>query len=137
MFASYFASPQKLWSPIRLARTPGILLAIGLAATTPAAAGPTCKPALTFTEVRFSETQFETMQRQWTALLLVDASRCATASGRFAIMFTRQKEGAPEYDFAEPFVWKPGLTEVSVDFWADEVVEGYRLTGIAACPCRD
>ncbi len=137
MLASYFTSPQELWSRIRPARTPGMLLAIGLAATMPAVAGPTCKPALAFTEVRFSETQFETMERKWTALLSVDASRCATASGSFGIMFTRQKENGVEIDFVEQFAWKAGLIEVSVDFWADEAVEGYRLTGIAACPCRD
>lgn len=26
---------------------------------------------------------------------------------------------------------------LSVDFWADEAVEDYRLTGVSACPCRD
>jgi hypothetical protein len=34
-------------------------------------------------------------------------------------------------------VWKPDLVEVSLDFWADEAVERYRLSNIAACPCRD
>lgn len=33
-------------------------------------------------------------------------------------------------------MWKPDLVEVSVDFWADEAVEGYWLTKVAACPCR-
>ena len=59
------------------------------------------------------------------------------ASGRFEILFTRLKENGPEIDFAEPFVWKPGAVDVSVDFWADEAVEGYRLGSITACPCRD
>ena len=78
-----------------------------------------------------------TLERKWTAVLSVDASRCATASGRFGIMFSRMKENAPETDFVEQFTWKPGSMEVSVDFWADEAVEGYWLNNVAACPCRD
>jgi len=27
--------------------------------------------------------------------------------------------------------------EVSLDFWADEAVEGYWLHNVAPCPCRD
>ena len=34
-------------------------------------------------------------------------------------------------------MWKPGTVEVSVNFWADEAVEGYWLHSVAACPCRD
>jgi hypothetical protein len=96
-----------------------------------------CKPAFTFKEVRFSATQFETMERRWTAWLSVDASRCATTSGRFAIVFSRQKENSPEADFVEQFTSKPGLVEASVDFWADEAVEGYWLSTVAPCPCRE
>ncbi len=111
---------------------------IGVAAVTQAGAGaPACKPALAFTEVRFSEMQPPTMERTWSATLSVEASRCATTSGRFEIMFTRQKENGLEVDFVEPFMWKPGRVDVSVMFWADEAVEGYRLTSLAECPCRD
>jgi hypothetical protein len=78
-----------------------------------------------------------TLERTWTAVLSVDASRCATASGRFGIIFSRMKENAPETDFIEHFTWKPGAMEVSVNFWADEAVEGYWLNDVAACPCRD
>jgi hypothetical protein len=109
-----------------------------LAFVSPAPAGePICKPTLGFREVRFSPMQPPTLERKWTAVLSVDASRCATASGRFGIIFSRMKENAPEAEFVEHFTWKPGAMEVSVNFWADEAVEGYWLNGVAACPCRD
>ena len=114
----------------------GIALPMGLGLT-PAAAAPVCKPLLGFKEVRFSAMHRETMERIWSATLSVDASRCATSSGRFEILFSRLKENAPELDFTEPFTWKPGSMEVSVSFWADEAVEAYWLHNVAACPCRD
>ncbi len=128
---SFFISPKNNLIGIGL-----LIGSIGLGMT-PAAAAPVCKPVLGFKEVRFSPTQPETMERIWTAVMAVDASRCATASGRFEIMFTRQKENAPELEFVEQFTWKPGVMEVSVTFWADEAVEGYWLRGVAACPCQD
>ena len=102
-----------------------------------AVAQQTCRPALAFKEVRFSEMQPPTLERKWTAVLSVDASRCATTSGPFGIVFSRLKEIGPEIEFQEQFVWEPDLVEVSVDFWADEAVAEYRLSNIAACPCRD
>jgi hypothetical protein len=109
-----------------------------LAFVSPAQAGePICKPTLGFREVRFSPMQPPTLERKWTAALSVDASRCATASGRFGIIFSRMKENAPEAEFIEHFTWKPGSMEVTVNFWADEAVEGYWLNDVAACPCRD
>jgi hypothetical protein len=116
-----------------------VLLAAGamLGGLVHARAAPSCKPIIEFKDVQFSRVQQETLERRWTARLSVDASRCTITSGRFGIMFTRQKESAPEFDFAEQFIWKPDFTEVSVDFWVDEAVEGYRLTGVAACACRD
>jgi hypothetical protein len=110
---------------------------IGLISATPAVGQQTCKPALAFKEVRFSEMRPPTMERKWTAVLSVDASRCATTAGRFEIVFTRLKETAPDVDFQEQFAWRPGSVEVSVYFWADEAVARYRLDRIAACPCRD
>jgi len=95
-----------------------------------------CKPILGFKEVRFSPMQPPTLERKWTATLSVDASRCATSSGRFGIIFSRMKENAPEADFVEQFTWTLGSMEVSVGFWADEAVEGYWLNDVAACPCR-
>ena len=63
----------------------------------------TCKPTLGFREVRFAPMQPPTLERKWTAVLSVDASRCATASGRFGIIFSRMKDNAPEADFVEHF----------------------------------
>jgi hypothetical protein len=110
---------------------------IGLVSVMQAVAQQTCRPALAFKEVRFSEMQPKTMGRKWTAVLSVDASRCATTSGRFGIVFSRQKENGLEIEFQEQFTWKPALVEVSLDFWADEAVEGYWLHNVAPCPCRD
>ena len=75
------------------------------------------------------------MQRTWTAQILVDAARCATASGRFTIHFIRLKEDAPDAPFSEEFGWTPGEIEVSTLFAADEAVLKYSLRA-AACPCR-
>ncbi len=129
MFASHFSS-------IAVLSLAAFVFVFGTSPMS-AAAAPLCKPALAFKDVRFSDTQPETMERRWTALLSVDASRCTTPSGRFEILFSRQKENGPEVDFIEQFTWKPDAVEVSIDFWADEAVEGYALTGIAPCPCRE
>ena len=110
---------------------------IGLISVTPAVGQQTCRPALAFKEIRFSEMKPPTLERKWTAVLSVDASRCATTSGRFEIVFSRLKEIGIEIEFREQFMWQPDEVEVSVDFWADEAVEGYWLTNVAACPCRD
>jgi hypothetical protein len=109
---------------------------IGLISVTQAIGRPTCRPALAFKEVRFSEMK-PTLERKWTAVLSVDASRCATTSGRFEIAFSRSKEMGIEIEFREQFMWRPDAVEVSVDFWADEAVEGFWLNTVAACPCRD
>jgi hypothetical protein len=77
------------------------------------------------------------LQRVWTARVDVDASRCATSSGRFDINFIRLKETAPDLPFTEQFTWRPGEIEVSVNFWTDEAVLEYLIGTIAACPCRD
>jgi len=135
MLRALFICP--IFSPVPAAARILLATAVMLGGAVHARAAPECKPVIGFKHVQFSVVQPETLERRWTARLSVDALRCATTSGRFGIMFTRQKENAPEFDFAEQFVWKPGITEVSVDFWVDEAVEGYRLTGVAACPCRD
>jgi hypothetical protein len=108
----------------------------GLIDTAWAASAAVCKPALAFQDVRFSAVNRETLIRTWTAKVLVDASRCASSSGRFEILFTRQKENAIEVDFTESFEWRPGAVEIAVEFWTDEAVEDYRATRIAECPCR-
>ena len=110
---------------------------IGLMGVAQAVGEQTCRPALAFKEVRFSEMKPPTMERKWTAVVSVDASRCATASGQFEIAFSRSKEMGIEIEFRERFMWRPDSVDVSVDFSADEAVEGYWLNNVAACPCRD
>ncbi len=94
-----------------------------------------CKPRLSFKEIRFSPAN--DLQRRWTAVLDVDASRCATESGRFDIRFVRLKEVAPDLEFVEPFTWQTKRVEVTVNFWIDEAVHKYAIDDIAPCPCRD
>jgi hypothetical protein len=119
-------------------RRPFAALFVTIALTTPAqAAGPVCAPSLTFKEVRFSPMQPPTSTRTWTARLSVDASRCATTSGPFAILFSRLKENGPELDFEQHFVWQAGLIDVAVEFSADEAVERYWLNPVAPCACRE
>lgn len=74
---------------------------IGLVSVMQAVAQQTCRPALAFEEVRFSEMQPPTLERKWTAVLSVDASRCTTTSGRFEIVFSRLKENGIEIEFRE------------------------------------
>lgn len=113
----------------------GALLAglIAICGATQALGQSACKPVLTVKEARFSEVR--RLQRTWTARLDVDASRCATRSGRFDIHFIRLKETAPDLPFTERFTWGPGEIEVSVNFWADEAVLAYSIGDIAPCPC--
>ena len=75
------------------------------------------------------------MERQWAAIVAVDASQCATTSGNFQITFSRLKENGLEVDYRETFTWRLPTVNVTVDFWADEAVESYWLNGVAACPC--
>ena len=110
---------------------------IGLVTEAQASGQKICTPTLAFKEVRFSKMQPPTLERKWTAVLSVDASRCMTTSGTFEIGFSRLKENAIDSDFQVQKTWHPTLVEVSVDFWADEAVEGYWLTNIVQCPCRD
>jgi uncharacterized protein YjiS (DUF1127 family) len=106
-------------------------------AGTEAMAQSFCRPRLAISDVQFSPMQPPTLQRKWTAIVSVDASRCAeNAHGTFEIGFSRLKENAPEIDFHESFGWQSPSVKVDVDFWADEAVEAYWLRNIAACPCR-
>jgi len=139
MFASLFVFPK---SSSRLAHTRTILrcTAFGLSALACAAqatAAPTCQPQLAFRQVSFSPINYETMQRRWSATLSVDASGCASASGRFQILFGLWSETAPDDDFVRPFTWTPGLMEVAVDVTANEAIAGYRLQNVSSCPCRE
>jgi hypothetical protein len=105
-----------------------------LAVTMPAVAGPLCRPALAVKDVRFSD--IRQSQRVWTARVDVDASRCATRSGRFEVEFTRVKETGLDVTFSEAFSWRPGEIEVSTVFSEDEAVADYAIAYVAPCGCR-
>jgi hypothetical protein len=91
---------------------------------------------LAFKDVAFSQMQPPTMQRKWTAVVAVDASRCAAGStGRFEIVFTRLQEFGPDSESGEDFVWTAPEVTVAVDFAPSEAVERYRIGAVAPCPC--
>ena len=104
-----------------------------LGGATHATAEPTCRPDLVVRKATLSEVQH--MRRTWTARILVDAGRCASASGAFTIAFVRLKENAPDLQFSEPFTWAPGEIEVSTDLATDEALLRYSISA-APCPCR-
>jgi hypothetical protein len=101
-----------------------IVISLMLGTATQALAGTSCKPVITFKEVRFSEAQNQ--RREWTATLSVNASRCAGTSGQFQITFVRLKEMGPGLLFTERYDWTPGLIDVSLEFSWDEAVQGRR-----------
>ena len=95
-----------------------------------------CKPILALKDVQFSQMQPPTLKRTWTAVVSVDATRCAVSStGDFEIVLTRLKEGAPDIEFRERFKWLSPSVKVAVDFWADEAVERYWVDNITPCAC--
>jgi hypothetical protein len=111
---------------------------IGLLAVSPAIAQNLCRPALTLNEVQFSPIRTPKLQRNWTAVVGVDASECATNSGGyFDIVFTRLSENAPDLEFRQHFAWSPFSQTIALDFAADEAVAAYRIENITPCICRD
>jgi hypothetical protein len=109
---------------------------IGLISVTEAAGQQACRPTLAFAEVQFSEMQPSTLERKWSAVVSVDASRCAANSaGSFQVVFSRLKEIGPDLEFREQFTWRPPSVTVAVDFAADEAVERYWIANITPCPC--
>ncbi len=126
---------KRLPSTFRRRVTTALLAGIvaGLAATQTLAA-PLCTPDLAITGAHLSEVR--ALQQIWTARIAVDASPCATTSGRFFIRFVRLKETAPDLPFSEAFTWRPGAIEVSLDFAADEAVLDYSIGYVRPCPCR-
>ena len=69
---------------------------VGLTGMTQAVGQQICRPALAFKEVQFSAMEPTTLERKWTAVVSVDASRCAANSeGYFEIVFSRLKETGP------------------------------------------
>jgi len=95
-----------------------------------------CKPTMTFIDARYSAMKLPKLQRTWTAVLSVDASHCQTLSGRFEIVYSMEKESAPDYEVREELMWLPGSMKVSKEFWIDEAVAAYRTDNVASCPCR-
>jgi|SRR5690349_17503716 hypothetical protein len=95
-----------------------------------------CKPTMMFIEAHYSAMQLPKLQRTWTAVLSVDASHCQTLSGRFDIVYSMEKESAPDYEVREQLTWVPGSMKVSKEFWVDEAVAAYRIDNIGPCACR-
>src|SRR5690349_23506797 len=120
--------PRSCWSGV-------IALLLGLPNLAQASA---CRPALKIDGIQFSPMQRPTMERKWTAVVSVDASRCAAHSGgTFEIGFTRLKETAPDADFRERFVWTTPAVTVAVDFAADEAVGRYWIENVTPCRCGE
>ena len=97
-----------------------------------------CKPVLTIGHTSFSTPSFSepvNLQRIWRATIDVDASRCATKTGLFAVEFVRGKENGLDVAFTEPFIWHAGQFGIRVDFWHDETVMEFQVVDVAACPC--
>jgi hypothetical protein len=114
-----------------------ILLAANVAVlgATQSFAAELCKPRLSLEQARLSEIQNQ--ERKWSAMLDVDASRCAATTGSFDINFTRLKETGPDLPFSEQFTWKPGRTEIVMFVWQDEAIGDYAIGYVATCPCRN
>ncbi|HZN30169.1 MAG TPA: hypothetical protein VFB88_12485 [Xanthobacteraceae bacterium] len=109
---------------------------LGLAGVAQAVGQDVCRPRLAIKEVQFPEMRLPALRRTWTAVVSVDASRCAANSaGHFEIRFSRLKEMGIDSEFSEEFVWLPPSVAVSVDFWIDEAVERYWITNVSTCPC--
>ena len=102
-----------------------------------AAAQPVCRPTLTLKEAQLSPMRTPTLERTWTAIVAVDASRCAAnASGYFNVGFSRMKEIGPELDFEQEFAWLEPSVKIEVEFAADEAVEHTWFGTITPCPCK-
>jgi hypothetical protein len=107
-----------------------------LAGITHAVGQPTCRPTLAFKEVAFSQMQLPTMQRKWTAIVSVDASRCvAGSSGHFEIAFTGLHEFGPDTEAHEEFTWAAPEVTVAINFAPTEAIEHYRIGAVTPCPC--
>lgn len=109
--------------------------ALTLVLATPNWAQPVCKPTIAFIAAHYTPMKLPTLERTWTVAFTVDASRCATSSGSFSILFTVWKENAPDTEYIETFQWVPDLNVISKEFWADEAVGAYTVNDIAPCTC--
>jgi len=104
---------------------------------TPNWAQPVCEPTIAFTEAHYATMKLPKLERTWSVAFTVDASRCATSSGSFSILFAVWKENAPDTEYVETFQWTRGLNVISKEFWADEAVGAYTVTDIAPCTCAN
>ena len=111
---------------------------LGVVSVAPVTGQPICSPKLTVTDVQFSKMIPPTLERKWTAIVMVDASRCApNAFGYFDLRISRLKETANELNFREQFMWLAPSVKIGVDFWADEAVEQYWIENVTPCKCAD
>jgi hypothetical protein len=127
---------KRLLSTFRLRpRTASVAGIVAALAATQSPAAPLCTPDLAVTGAHLSD--MRASQRIWTARIAVDATQCATTSGRFFIRFVRLKEVGPDLPFSEAFMWRPGAIEVSTVFAADEAVLDYSIGYVRPCACRE
>ena len=108
----------------------------GLMNLPPAIGEGLCRPTLAVGQGHMSPMRSPTLERKWTAVVSVDAARCAANSrGSFEIVFSQIKENGPDIEFRQRFVWQPPSVTIAVDFWADEAVQGFWIDDIAPCSC--
>jgi hypothetical protein len=98
-------------------------------------AAPKCKPALSLNQYEVAPKPMSV--RTWTARIDVDASHCASASGRFNIDFVRGKTNLPDQQLTRQLTWTPGRVEVSMDIQRDELLVDFSIGDVATCPCRE
>ena len=122
---------------MRPLRTCGLLIGLlVLAGITNAVSQPVCRPNLIIKDVKFSPMQPPTMQRQWTAVVSVDASRCpANSSGTFEVVFTRLQEFGPDAESRETFIWAAPEVTIAMSLAPTEAVQDYRVGRVTPCPC--
>jgi hypothetical protein len=97
-----------------------------------------CRPTLTINDVQFSPMRPPTLERQWSAVVSVDASKCAAGgAGSFDIVFLGLSETAPDFEFRKHFPWTPPAVKVNATFAFDEAVQRYGIESVTACACRD
>lgn len=116
-------------------RTASFAGIVAVLAATQCLAAPLCTPDLAITGAHLAD--MRASQRVWTARIAVDATQCATTSGRFFIRFVRLKEIGPDLPFSEAFTWRPGVIDVSTVFAADEAVLDYSIGYVRPCDCRE
>jgi hypothetical protein len=115
-----------------------IALLIALPGIAQASSLNVCKPSLSIKDAQFSQWQLPTMERKWSAVVSVDASRCAeNSAGNFEIGFLRLIENGVDMEFSEGFIWSSSSLKIGLDFWANEAIGHYWIHKVGACPCRE